>query len=341
MFPRNYSVKEEQSFSFFFNITNKTNKQRQKARYFIFIPEPVALFVRNISTTNITLIKGVKMQQSKVINNVKDYVNNQLVAADLSLDGLVFSGLIGLAGCGLSPSWFNKLLADRGRKITSMQLIGLRRLFGDPVDTIIGVELYEIKNPKRMAGLKRIRYELSVYRPKTQKDMCKAANCSHPIIARIERASLLAVRERWADIDTDAEKVYSALLSMETFSVNIVTRLKFSLHVNIDDIMGLGDYHVNCVDEIDFRGGKLKELHFHQADLDQLSPQQRKHPEQVFSPITVDDDDDDEEPSNPEPYRTQEASAELLAQFARNRARASQTDSDTVTGFIPKGAGDE
>ncbi len=273
------------------------------------------------------------MLQSTVINNVKEYINNQLVAADLSLDGLASSGLVGLAGCGLSVSWLNKLLADRVTKITSIQLIGLRRLFGDPVDTIIGVELYKIKNPKRMAGLKRIRYELNVYRPKTQKDMCKAAGCSHPIIARIERASLLAVRERWADIDTDAEKIHSALLSMETFSVAIITRLKFSLHVNIDDMMGLGDYHADCCNAIEFRGGKLKELHFHQADLDQLSPLQRKHPEQVFSPISDDDDDDQET----KPYRTPEASAELLAQFKRNRER-NQAASDKLTGFRVEGA---
>ncbi len=261
------------------------------------------------------------MLQKTVINNTKEYINNQLIAADMSLDGLASSGLIDLAGCDLSASWLRRLLADRVTKLTSMQLIGLRRLFGDPVDTIIGTELYEIKNPKRMAGLKRIRYEIGESRPKTQKDFADRANCSHPIIARIETASYLAVRERWADIDTDVEKIYSGLLSGKTFSVDVLTRLKFSLYINIEDIMGLGDYDDDCFDMIVFSRGRKKNLVFSQAQLDTLSPLQRKHPEQVFSPI-----------SEEEPER--EISPELAAMFARNSNR---TAGDTVSGFTPKG----
>jgi len=263
------------------------------------------------------------MLQSKVITNIKTYINNQLIAADLSLDGLVSSGLIDLAGCDLSASWFNKLLADRVTKITSMQLIGLRRLFGDPVDTIIGVELYKIKNPKRMAGLKRIRYEIGESRPKTQKDFAERACCSHPIIARIETASYLAVRERWADIDTDVEKVYSGLLSGKTFSVDVLARLKFSLHINIEDILGLGVYDDDCFDMIVFSRGRKKNLRYSPNQLDMLSEVQRKHPEQVLSPI-----------SEEEPER--EISPELAAMFARNSGRAG----DSLTGFRAGGADD-
>lgn len=273
------------------------------------------------------------MLQSTVINNVRDYVNNQLTEAGLTLDGLASSGLIGLAGCDLSPSWFTKLLVDRVTKLTSMQLIGLRRVFGDPVDTIIGTELYEIKKRSRMAGLKRIRYEIGESKPKTQKDFADRANCSHPIIARIETASYLAVRERWADIDTDVEKIYSGLLSGNTFSVDVLIRLKFSLYINIEDMLGMGDYDDDCFDMIVFSRGRKKNLRFSRAQLDSLSPLQRKHPEQVFSPIS-------EEEPEPEPYRTKEASAELLAQFARNRER-NQAASDTVSGFRAKGADDE
>ena len=277
------------------------------------------------------------MQQSIVISNTKEYVNNQLAIADLSLDGLASTGLIDLAGCDLSVSWFNRLLADRVRKITALRLIGLRRLFGDPVDTIIGTELYKIKNPKRMAGLKRIRYEIGVSRPKTQKDFADRACCSHPIIARIERASYLAVRERWADIDTDARQIYSGLLPGDTFSVDVLTRLKSSLYINIDDMLGLGVYRDNCRDEIEFSRGRKENLQFHPADLAGLSPVQLKHPEQVCSPIP--DDDDDE----PEPVQEEkESSPELLAMYARNRARArASQDSDTITGFRIKGADNE
>jgi hypothetical protein len=268
------------------------------------------------------------MLQSRVVSNVRDYTNNQLTGAGLSLDGLASSGLIGLAGCDLDVSWFNKLLADRVTKLTSMQLIGLRRLFGDPIDTIIGTELYEVKHRNRMAGLKRIRYEVGESKPKTQKDFADRANCSTPIIARIESASYYAVRERWADINTDVEKIYSGLLSGKTFSVDVLTRLKFSLYINIEDIMGLGVYDDDCFDMIVFSRGRKKNLRFSPAQLDQLSPLQRKHPEQVFSPISEEE---------PDPvHETSESSQELLAQFASNRERC-QADSDTVTGFRPQG----
>jgi hypothetical protein len=264
------------------------------------------------------------MLQSTVINNVMEYINNQLTEAGLSLDGLASTGLVGLAGCDLSASWLNRLLADRVTKLTSMQLLGLRRLFGDPIDTIIGTELYEIKNRNRMAGLKRIRYEIGESKPKTQKDFADRACCSHPIIARIETASYLAVRERWADIDTDVEKIYSGLLSGKTFSVDVLTRLKFSLYINIDDVMGLGDYDDDCFDMIVFSRGRKKNLRFSPNQLDMLSEVQRKHPEQVLSPIS------EEEPSR-------EISPELAAMFTRNHNRTA--DSDTVTGFTPKGGG--
>ena len=276
------------------------------------------------------------MLQRTVVNNVKDYVNNQLTAADLSPDGLASSGLIGLAGCDLSTSWLNRLLSDRVTKIKSMQLIGLRRLFGEPVDTIIGTELYKIKNPKRMGGLKRIRWEIGVSRPKTQKDLADRANCSHPIIARIETASYLAVRERWSDISTDAEKIYIGLPPMVTFSVDVLTRLKFSLYINIDDMLGLGDYHDNCREEIVFARGRKENMRFHEADLATLSPQQRKRPELVCSPISYDDPEPEPVPEE-EPSR--EISPELAAMFARNSSRtASQPDSDTLTGFRVGGA---
>lgn len=291
------------------------------------------------------------MQQSTVINNVKEYVNNQLIAAALSPDGLVSSGLIDLAGCDLSPSWFNKLLADRVRKITSMQLIGLRRLFGDPIDTIIGTELYVVNNCNRMAGLKRIRYEMGESKPKTQKDYADRANCSTPIIARIETASYLAVRERWADIDTDVERVYSGLLTMATFSVDVLIRLRASIHVNIEDIMGLGDYDDDCFNEIVFVGGRRKKKYFTRAEMDSLSEVQKKHPEQVYSGSDTEPEQETEKDRITREMRKELAmldaeppilSAEekkahdkrIIASFARNHNR---TASDTLTGFIPKG----
>jgi len=211
--------------------------------------------------------------------------------------------LFDMAGGGLSARWVERLADGFVGKVTIRQLIGLRRLTQEPIDTIIGLEYTHPANRGRMAGLKRIRHELGEYKPKTKKYLCELAGCTYPIISRIEQFSTWAVINNAADMETPAVEVDRAL--RETFSIDVLVRLKYAIHSNIDDIVGLGEYD----DEAAFLVGKGAAIDYNNKEVPD-------------SDIMSAED--------------MEARAkDMLAQFAASKA-ASKPTSDAVTGFRPK-----
>jgi hypothetical protein len=148
--------------------------------------------------------------------------------------------LLDQAGGGLSVGWLERLAVGLVGKITIRHAIGLRRLLGVPVDTIIGLEYTHPANRDKMAGLARIRHELGGRKPLTHKNLLDRLGCSAPITRRIELFSTWAVLNKAADIETPAGDIARAL--QYTFSIPILISLKWAIHNNIDDILGLGDY---------------------------------------------------------------------------------------------------
>ena len=221
----------------------------------------------------------------------------------ISPDDPLVAELLHSAGGGLTGRWLERLAQGFVGRITIRHLVGLRRLTDVPIDTILGLEHTNPANRGRMAGLKRIRHELGGYKPKTKKYLCELAGCSYPIISRIEQFSTWAVLNNAAySLISPASVVDKALT--ETFSVDVLIRLKYAIHCNIDDIVGLGEYDDGALFLVGKDNGMLcnnKEY----ADSDVMDPEEKKAHD-----------------------------AKIIAQFASSRA-ANQSD-DTITSFRPK-----
>jgi hypothetical protein len=172
--------------------------------------------------------------------NAGQYTRDHLQSAGVQLDNAELPKLLDQAGGGLSVDWLNRLAVGLVGKLTIRHAVGLRRLLGVPIDTIIGLEYTHPANRDKMAGLQRIRHELGGRKPLTHKNLLDRLGCSAPITQRIEQFSRWAVIHHAADIETPAAEIDRAL--QYTFSIPILVSLKYSIHNNIDDILGLGEY---------------------------------------------------------------------------------------------------
>lgn len=168
------------------------------------------------------------------------YTRDKLNQWDILFDNPELPDLLDQAGGGLSVDWLKRSAVGLVGKITIRHLIALRRLLGVPIDTIIGLEYTHPANRDKMAGLRRIRHELGGSKPLTHKNLLERLGCSAPITRRIELFSSWAVINKAADIETPAADIAAAL--RDTFSVPILVSLKWAIHSNIDDILGLGEY---------------------------------------------------------------------------------------------------
>lgn len=174
------------------------------------------------------------------------YIESQLSAAGVSLADLDDLGLLDKAGGGLSVRWIKRLINGQVNKLSIRPLIGLRRLFDEPIDTIIGLDYLHPESHAKKAGLKRIAAEIGGdYRRSAYKRLCLEGGCNPAIIARINSFSAWSVIEHASNINTPAEDVRLQLL--DTFSLPVLVRLKYALHTNIDDILGFGEYDVESV----------------------------------------------------------------------------------------------
>lgn len=186
------------------------------------------------------------------MNQHKDYtraasqfITEQLSTASVTLSDLDNQGLLDAAG-GLSVRWIKRLIGGQVNKLTIRQLIGLRRLFSEPIDTIMGLDYLHPEGHAKQAGLKRIAAEIGGdYKRSAYKRLCLEGGCNPAIIARINSFSAWSVINHAADINTPAEDVRLQLL--DTFSLPVLVRLKYALHTNIDDILGLGEYDIESV----------------------------------------------------------------------------------------------
>lgn len=232
--------------------------------------------------------------------NAGKYTRDNLDKAGVVLDNPELPDLLDQAGGGLSVDWLKRSAVGLVGKLTIRHAIGLRRLLGVPVDTIIGLEYTHPANRDRMAGLAMIRRELGGSKPLTHKNLLERLGCSAPITRRIEQFSSWAVINNAADINTPAEDVAAAL--RDTFSIPILISLKWAIHSNIDDILGLGEYDPYML-----------------ADNTPDTPTAEAVPD--CNTMTAE--------------AKQARAKDMIAQFASSRA-AKQVDSDTITGFIPK-----
>jgi hypothetical protein len=230
--------------------------------------------------------------------NAGKYTRDNLDKAGVLLDNPELPELLDQAGGGLSVDWLKRSSVGLVGKLTIRHAIGLRRLLGVPVDTIIGLEYTRPVNRDRMAGLRRIRHELGGRKPLTHKNLLERLGCSAPITRRIELFSTWAVINNASDINTPAADVAAAL--RDTFSIPILISLKWAIHNNIDDILGLGDY-----DPAIFTASETPAAE-EVPDSDIMDAEAKKAHD-----------------------------ARIIAQFASSRADK-QADSDTITGFSPK-----
>ena len=235
-------------------------------------------------------------------NNAGRFISNQLSTAGVSLEAL--GDLLSVAGGGMSIRWLQRLIDNQVNKVTIRQLIGLRRLFNAPIDTIIGLEYLQPDNQAKMAGLKRIAAEFGgKYKKACLKRLCDDGDCAAVIISRIKAFSAWSVLHRAADIETSAESVKQQL--RDTFSLPVLIRLRYALHANIDDILGLGDYDVEAE---------------YLATATTASKSERTE-------WTEDDE-----------KRKQKEDAARIAFINRNKSsQTPQQSGDTLTGFIPAG----
>lgn len=228
--------------------------------------------------------------------NAGRYTRDKLNQWDILLDNPELPALLDQAGGGLSVDWLKRAAVGLVGRLTIRHSIGLRRLLGVPVDMIIGLEYTRPANRDKMAGLAMIRHELGGSKPLTHKNLLDRLGCSAPITRRIEQFSSWAVTNNAADIATPAADIAAAL--RDTFSIPMLISLKWAIHSNIDDILGLGDYDPSIFADIE-------------------TPAAEEVPDQEI--MTAEE--------------KKAHDKEKIAQFASNRA-ASQPD--TVTGFRPK-----
>ena len=230
--------------------------------------------------------------------NAGKYTRDKLDKCDILLDNPGLPELLDQAGGGLSVDWIKRASVGLVSKLTIRHLIGLRRLLGDRADTIIGLVYTHPANRDKMAGLAAIRRELGGRKPLTHKNLLEMLGCSAPITRRIEQFSTWALINRAADIETPAADIAEAL--KDTFSVPILVSLKYSIHNNIDDILGLGDYDPA-----------------------------------IFANNTPAARVAASEPTREDKEREAARASAMLAQFATSRA-AKQDSDNTITGFSPK-----
>ncbi len=231
--------------------------------------------------------------------NAGRYTRDKLNQWDILLDNPELPELLDKAGGGLSVDWLKRSSVGLVSKLTIRHAIGLRRLLCVPVDTIIGLEYTHPANRDKMAGLAAIRRELGGSKPLTHKNLLERLGCSAPITRRIELFSSWAVLNNAADIETPAADVAAAL--RDTFSVPILISLKWAIHTNIDDILGLGVYDPAIL-------------------LDNT-------PDAPAAEVVPDWTEADAEAKKAHDKR-------IIAQFASRRA--AKQDSDTITSFRPK-----
>jgi len=231
--------------------------------------------------------------------NAGKYTRDKLNQWDILFDHPELSELLDQAGGGLSVDWLKRSAVGLVSKLTIRHAIGLRRLLGVPVDTIIGLEYTHPANRDKMAGLKRIRHELGGSKPLTHKNLLERLGCSAPITRRIELFSSWAVINNAADINTPAADIAAAL--RDTFSIPILISLKWAIHSNIDDILGLGEYDPSIF-----------------ADNTSDAPAAEVVPDWTEADAEAKKAHD----------------AKIIAQFAASRAAKQQPD--TITSFRPK-----
>ena len=238
------------------------------------------------------------MDLNNYANNAGRFISNQLSTAGVTLSAL--DDLLPVAGGGMSVKWLQRLIDNQVNKVTIRQLIGLRRLFNTPIDTIIGLEYLQPDNQAKMAGLKRIAAEFGgKYKKAGLKRLCGDGDCAAVIISRIKAFAAWSVLHRAADISTPAESVKHQL--RDTFSLPVLIRLRYALHANIDDILGLGDYDTEA--------------------------------EYLATAIIS-----KSEWSEEDEKRKQKEDAARIAFINRNKSsQTPQQSGDTLTGFIPAG----
>lgn len=185
---------------------------------------------------------------------VKNYVTSQLQLSGVTISALKDSGLIEKAG-GIPGNFFDRLLSGNLKRLELQPLIGLRRLFCDPVDIILGLSIIEYKDRQYYCGFRTIRNMLAGGIPGgkvtkiTKAEVCKLSRVNHVLINRIEDFSDQAIFG-FADINTSANIVFSALIPGQTFGVKTLIILRNSLLVNIDDILGLGVYDSGVIESL-------------------------------------------------------------------------------------------
>ena len=180
-------------------------------------------------------------QTKDYANSASDFITGQLSAAGVTLEDLDKAGALDMAGGGLSLSWLQRLTGDKVASLSARQVIGLRRLFNTPIDTVIGLSYLKPEYAAEQAGIVRIARRIGYrYKKAIWRGLGEEGNCAPIILSRIIKFSAWAVREHAGNINTSAEDVQRHLI--ETFSLPVLVRFKWALHTNIDDILGLGDY---------------------------------------------------------------------------------------------------
>ena len=180
-------------------------------------------------------------QMKECAKNAGKFVAGQLKTACVTIDDLGKSGALEKAGGGLSVNWLKKLTAGNVAKLSARQVIGLRRLFDTPIDTIIGLAYMSPDYAAKQAGIIRIARNMgTTYKKALWRKLCENMSCPPEIVSRIIKFSSWAVKEHAGNINTPAEEVRKQL--MQTFSLPVLIRFKWGMHTNIDDILGLGEY---------------------------------------------------------------------------------------------------
>jgi hypothetical protein len=116
------------------------------------------------------------------------------------------------------------------RTLNINTLIALRRLYGVPVDAIMGLPLY----PFIPEGLEEIRGQRRI----KQTALAKAVGVSQSLIANAETFSGAAYKGGWGYIKTPAEEVFGS--GGTRTGIYTLLAIRNLLQANIDDILGLG-----------------------------------------------------------------------------------------------------
>lgn len=129
----------------------------------------------------------------------------------------------------LSVDKLNLIYAYQDYRIDLKTLIALRRLFQEPIDCIMGVEVFQAIS----GGLSVVR----AVRRISQTDLSAKVHTTRPLIARIEALSTWAADNRAGSIETPAQEIWNRLADL--CGIYLLTQLRDILAANIDDILGL------------------------------------------------------------------------------------------------------